>query len=125
MALRNATLPALTQVTGCFTLGFKNNKVTLAPFLDIERAFNKVWITDLISKLTKVDVPPQFTNIIVYITSAKIVFRVVHENSESTRRPIQPGLPQGSLLESVLINVFTKSLTIRRKRQPCSHLNMW
>jgi hypothetical protein len=41
-----------------------NNKATLALFLDIERAFDKFWITGLIYELIKEGIPAHFTHII-------------------------------------------------------------
>jgi hypothetical protein len=59
-----STTHTLTRVTARITLGFNNNKATLAHFLDIERAFDKQWITGLISKLIKKGIPTQFIHII-------------------------------------------------------------
>jgi hypothetical protein len=55
----HSTTHALTRIER-ITLGFNNNKATLALFLDIERAFDKVWITGLIYKLIKEGTPAHF-----------------------------------------------------------------
>jgi hypothetical protein len=78
-------------------LAFNNKKASLALFLDIERAFDKVWLIGRMSKLIRAGIPAQFIHIINnYFTNR--AFTVAHGNFESSRRPIQAGLPQRSLL---------------------------
>jgi hypothetical protein len=101
----------LTRTIERITLGLNNNKATLALFLDIERAFDKVWITRLISKLIKAGIPAQFIHIIHNYLYNR-AFTVVHGNSESTRRPIRARVLQGSLLGPVLFNIDINSTRI-------------
>jgi hypothetical protein len=61
------------------TLGFNINKTTLALFLDIERAFDKVWITGLLSKLIKAEIPAQLIHIIYIATSTTEVSQLFME----------------------------------------------
>jgi hypothetical protein len=44
--------------------GFKNSKATLALFLDIERAFDKLWITVLISRHITAAIPAHLTQLL-------------------------------------------------------------
>jgi hypothetical protein len=99
----------LTRIIERITLGFNNRKATLALFLDIERAFDKVWITGLISKLIKAGIPAQFIHIIHNYLNNR-AFTVVHGNFESTRRPIRAGVPKGSLLGPVLFNIYINNI---------------
>jgi hypothetical protein len=86
-----------------------NNKATPALFMDIETAFDKVWITGLMCRLIKVGIPAHFIHLIHNYLSNR-TFTVLHGNSESTRRPIQAGVPQGSLLGPVLFNIYTNGI---------------
>ena len=60
----HSTTHALLRLIERITHGFNNNKSTIALFLDIERAFDKVWITGLISKLIKAGVPAHFIHML-------------------------------------------------------------
>lgn len=48
---------------------FNNNKATLALFLDVESAFDKVWITGLISKLPEFQLTSYNHHTIISITN--------------------------------------------------------
>jgi hypothetical protein len=54
------TTHPLLRLTKRITHGFNNNKATLALFLDVESAFDKVWIAGLISKLVTAGIPAHF-----------------------------------------------------------------
>jgi hypothetical protein len=60
----HSTTHALLRLIERITLGFNNNKRTLALFLDIERAFDRVWITGLMSKLMTAEIPAHLIHII-------------------------------------------------------------
>jgi hypothetical protein len=60
-----------------------NNNETLSLLLDIEKAFNKVWITSLIYKLIKEEIPAHFIHT-TYNYLSNITFTVSHGNSVST-----------------------------------------
>jgi hypothetical protein len=60
----HSTTHALLRNVENITHGFNYNKATVILFLDIERAFDKVWTTGLIAKLIKAKIPPHLIHII-------------------------------------------------------------
>jgi hypothetical protein len=56
----HSTTHALLRTVECITHGFNNKIATVTLFLDIERAFDKVWTTGLIAKLITAKIPPHF-----------------------------------------------------------------
>jgi hypothetical protein len=95
----HSTTHALLRLVERIALGFNNNKSTIALFLDIERAFGKVWTTGLISKLNQAGVPAHYKHIIHSYLHNR-VFTFVHGNFESSRRPIQAGVPHAHTFHS-------------------------
>jgi hypothetical protein len=67
MALRKVTAGtthAWLRLTESMTHGFDNSKATLALFLDIERASDKLWIIDLISRHIRATIPDHLTQLL-------------------------------------------------------------
>jgi hypothetical protein len=62
----HSTTHALLRNVERITHGFNNNnnKATVTLFLDIERAFDKMWTTGLIAKLIKAKIPPHLMHLI-------------------------------------------------------------
>jgi hypothetical protein len=75
----HALLRNVERITHLF-----NNNATVTLFLDVERAFDKVWTTGLIAKLIAAKIPPHFIRII-HSYLQNYFFFVMHKNSHSGR----------------------------------------
>ncbi|GFV58687.1 RNA-directed DNA polymerase from mobile element jockey [Trichonephila clavipes] len=89
--------------------GFKDRKSTGVVSLDIQKAFDRVWHTGLLYKLIKINTPPHLIKVISsYLSNRNFSVRV--NNIQSTNRPVQCGVPQGSLLALALFNIYTNDI---------------
>lgn len=104
-----STTHQLLRVTEYIKTGITKRKVTGAVFLDIAKAFDKVWIDALIHKMIILGFPDTIINIInSYLNDRHYVVRV--KNTYSTKRNILSGVPQGSILGPTLFNIFMNDI---------------
>ncbi|GBP09751.1 Probable RNA-directed DNA polymerase from transposon BS [Eumeta japonica] len=89
--------------------GFKRKRKTVAIFLDIATAFDKVWHAGLMYKLYQLEVPDRLVLLVQdYLKNRYFTFR--HENSFSSKRLVRAGVPQGSTLSPRLYSSYTNDV---------------
>ncbi|GFV05263.1 RNA-directed DNA polymerase from mobile element jockey [Trichonephila clavipes] len=104
-----STYHPLLGLTEKITAGFQRGRSTGAVFLDIQKAFDRVWVSGLIYKLIINNFPPALIHLInSYLVNRSFQVRVNDTLSNSFK--INYGVPQGSLLGPLLFNIFINDI---------------
>ncbi|KAL4143249.1 hypothetical protein QTP88_005604 [Uroleucon formosanum] len=92
-----------------------NNRIqTASVFLDVEKAFDRVWHDGLLYKMSTLKIPQNLIKLTQSFLSNRS-FRVRIEDKLSSLRDIQAGVPQGSCLAPTLYLIFTNDIPVNNK----------
>ena len=85
----------------------------VAAFLDVSRAFDRVWHPGLLHKLLKTDTPFHVVRVLACFLRGR-TFRVRVESVKSSSHSIAAGVPQGSTLSPALYSLYTNDIPVQQ-----------
>ena len=110
-----STCDQVAALTTYIENGFQQQLKTGAVFLDLTAAYDTVWHTGLLAKLTQ-NMPYWFCRLVELLLRGRR-FRVHMGNDVSAWRNQVNGLPQGSVLAPTLFNLYTTDLPVTISRR--------
>ncbi|GFU89529.1 probable RNA-directed DNA polymerase from transposon X-element [Trichonephila clavipes] len=106
---KRSTVTQLLRVTELVHTDFQNHQTTGMLFVDIAKAFDRIWHDVLVSKMMRLGFSNQILKFIrSYLKSRE--FRIRVENCLSNPRPVKSGIPQGNLLGPRLFNLYINDI---------------
>ncbi|GFW79777.1 probable RNA-directed DNA polymerase from transposon X-element [Trichonephila clavipes] len=104
-----STLHPLLNLTEAISEGLQSKMSTGAVFLDIQKAFDRVWLTGLTYKLINYNIPPPLI-LLLHSYNSNRSYQVRVKDTLSTTKFINCGVAQGSLLGPLLFNLYINDI---------------
>lgn len=101
----SCTEDQLFRLTQNIQDGFQSKKHTVAVFVDLQQAYDKVWRKGLLMKMQKLGIHGKLYNWIKFFLNDRNIETKIN-NASSSREVLEEGLPQGSCLSCTLFLVY-------------------
>jgi hypothetical protein len=101
----------LARLAERVTTNFGEKRLTCAIFLDVAKAFDTVWVSGLLFKLTALNFPSYLVKIISSYLHNR-AFEGAFVSATSTRRCVRAGVAQGGLVSPVLFNLYVNDMPV-------------
>ncbi|GBP30173.1 RNA-directed DNA polymerase from mobile element jockey [Eumeta japonica] len=105
----HSTTLQLARVLHHMAAEHNRGRRTVGVYLDIEKAFDRVWHPGLVFKLLNTQIPPALVRTVASFLEGRSFFVAV-EDATSDPRSIHTGVPQGSCLSPCLYGVYTDDI---------------
>ena len=105
---RHSSVDQLHRVTNTITYSLERKEYCCAAFLDVQAAFDKVWIDGLLYKLRRILPEYLYKVMTTYLHNRYLQIRVGNATSEF--REVRAGVPQGSVLGPTLYALYTADI---------------
>jgi hypothetical protein len=106
---RHSTMLLLARLVERVNRNFDERRLTGAVFLDVAKAFDTVWVKDLLYKLTVLNFPSYLVKTVSSYLDCR-TFQTSFQSATSTCRGMLAGVAQGGLVSLVLFSLYVNDI---------------